>query len=83
MGHTGSGVGAELSDQGCKTARETAIAEVCSMKFVNGPVRCIWETRKSCHNGVSVPTPLSPVDLWVMHRVVPGALRLPKTYWLL
>ena len=61
--HTGSRVGTELRDQGCKTPSEAAITEVCSLKFANSPVRCIWKRVESCHTGVSLPTPVSPVDL--------------------
>ena len=68
--HPGSRVGTELRDHGCKTPSEAAITDVCRLTFANSPVRWIWKRVESCHTGVSLPTPVSPVDLWVMDRAL-------------
>jgi len=61
--------------QGREARCQAAIAKLRSLQFVTCPVSWIWDgTGKNAHNGVSVPTPLRSVDLWVMHRAeVEGA----------
>ena len=67
--HTGGWMGTQLFDQGGEAMREAAVTKFGSLQFVNGPVRWIWDgAGKSFHTGVSVPTPVWTVDLWVMHR---------------
>ena len=39
LGHTGSRMGTQLGNEGGQTTSEAAIAELCSLKFMNSPVR--------------------------------------------
>ena len=69
LGHTGGGMGTQLCHKGGQATSEAVVSELGSFQFVNGPVRWLWSgAGKSFHTGVSVPTRVRPVDLWVMHR---------------
>ena len=67
--HTAGRMGTQLCHECGKTTSEATVTKLGSLQFMSGPVGWIRDgAGKSFHIEVSVPTPIWPVDLWVMHR---------------